>query len=70
MKNTENECVSCGLPCRGNSCPYRNVTRFYCDYCGEEGKLYHYEGKELCKECLIEEVLEECEIVKGSDCYD
>jgi hypothetical protein len=47
------ECVDCGLPCLGNSCPYRNVTRFYCDDCGEETMLYEFEDKELCKDCIF-----------------
>lgn len=63
MKKTENECVDCGLPCLGNSCPYRNVTRFYCDRCGEEDKLYCYDHEELCADCLLKEF----EIVEGSD---
>lgn len=63
MKKIENECVSCGLPCLGSSCPYREVIRFYCDRCGEEKTLYHYEDEELCKDCLLEEF----EIVEGSD---
>lgn len=60
MHKTENECVSCGLPCLGNSCPYRNVTRYYCDKCGEETTLYHFDGEELCIDC-IKNSLEEVE---------
>ena len=63
MHKTENECVSCGLPCWGDSCPYRNVTRYYCDKCGEETTLYHFDGEELCIEC-IEKSLEK---VEGSE---
>lgn len=66
MKKIENECVCCGLPCRGNSCPNRNVARFYCDKCGEETMLYDYDGKELCKDCLAKNFT----IVEGSDIYD
>ena len=36
MIKTENECVDCGLPCLGKSCPYTHVTRIYCDRCGKE----------------------------------
>ena len=60
MKQIENECVGCrgiGLPCMGNSCPNMNVTRFYCDRCGEEEQLYNYDGEELCINC-IEDLLE------------
>lgn len=57
MKQVENDCVDCGLPCLGYGCPYRNVLHFYCDKCGDEAELYHYDGKELCLNC-IEESLE------------
>lgn len=57
----ENECVDCGLPCMGDSCPNRHVKRYYCDKCGEEvEKLYYFDGEELCLDC-IEESLEEVE---------
>lgn len=60
MIKKENECVDCGLPCLGSSCPNRNVIRIYCDKCGEEGKVYHYDGEHLCITC-IEDTLEEVE---------
>lgn len=66
MRKVENECVSCvdiGLHCLGMSCPNRYSVRFYCDRCGYEKKLYHYEGKELCAECILEEL----DVVEGSD---
>ena len=52
-----NECVGCGLPCQGDSCPNRNVPRFYCDSCGDETDLYEFEGEQLCI-CCIEKRLE------------
>lgn len=52
MIKTENECVGCGLPCLGAGCPHRKVTRMYCDECGEETDLYHYDGQELCIDCI------------------
>lgn len=63
MKRIENECVDCGLPCLGDSCPNRNVTRYYCDHCGSEEKLYHYDNNELCEECLLKQF----EVVEGTD---
>ena len=63
MQRIENECVSCGLPCLGDSCPYRNVIRYYCDNCGDENKLYHYDNLEICGECLLKHF----EVVNGSD---
>lgn len=59
MRVKENECVGCrdlGLPCMGSSCPNRNVVRFYCDKCKEESDLYHYDGQELCIDCIIEKL--------------
>lgn len=66
MKKIENECVGCtdtGMRCLGNSCPNRNVIRFYCDRCKEEATLYYWNDEELCQECLIKEM----EVVEGSD---
>ena len=65
MKSIENECVGCPpeLGCLGIICPNRNVARFYCDRCGEEGKLYHYDSEEICEECLLKEF----DVVDGSE---
>ena len=60
MRKIENDCVDCGLPCLGEGCPYRNVPHYYCDKCGDEAPLYHYDGEELCINC-IEEKLEKVE---------
>lgn len=67
MREVLDECVSCPpeLGCIGSACPYKNVVRYFCDECGEEGKLYHYEDEELCEECL----LKRHKVVKGSECY-
>lgn len=65
MKQITNECVKCDLPCIGSFCPNRKVERFYCDRCGEEGKLYHYEGEELCEDCLLKNF----EVVYGSEVW-
>lgn len=62
MLKLENECVSCGLPCLGDGCPYRNVHRYYCDKCGEESTLYYYDGFEMCADCIIEDL----NVVEGS----
>lgn len=61
MQKIENDCVDCGLPCLGNSCPYRNVKHIYCDDCGEEHEnIYKYDDEELCINC-IEKRLEKVE---------
>ena len=56
-KVTTNECVCCGLPCLGDSCPKRNVISFTCDDCKEEfdiDDLYMYEDDVmLCSDCLL-----------------
>ena len=52
MVKYENECVDCGLPCLGNSCPNRNVVRYYCDGCGEECNTYIFDDEELCIDCI------------------
>lgn len=55
MERIENECVDCGLPCLGDTCPYRNVRRLYCDRCDSEAEmLYKVEDEELCEACLLE----------------
>lgn len=55
------QCWSVGLHCRGGACPYYNpVPVRCCDKCESEEQIYHFEGKELCLEC-IEELLEKVE---------
>ena len=59
-----NDCVDCGLPCLYSSCPHYKVKHFKCDCCAEEDvKLYHYEGYQLCAECLLREF----DVVESSD---
>ena len=55
MKIIENECLNCPpeIGCMGDTCPNKNVARFYCDECGEEEMLYCYDGEELCQDCLL-----------------
>ena len=54
----ESGCVDCGLPCVYNTCPHYEYVVYECDCCGEESKLYHFDGQELCLGC-IEARLEE-----------
>lgn len=64
MVKYEDECVGCPteLGCLGSACPNRNVPHFYCDECKDEVEtLYHYDGKELCLEC-IEKMLEKVKV--------
>jgi hypothetical protein len=55
----ENHCCDCavpGYPCRGISCPNRNVEVHYCDRCDTElEKIYEGDyGEELCEDCFNE----------------
>lgn len=54
MIKIENECVGCPpeIGCIGNSCPYLNVPRFYCDECDNEDTLYWWDGRQLCLDCI------------------
>jgi hypothetical protein len=65
MKRIVNECVGCPpeIGCFGDSCPNRNVPRYYCDECGDNAPLYEYEGGEYCIEC-IKKMLD---VVEGSE---
>lgn len=57
MRKVFNECVSCGLPCLGNSCPNRHVERQFCEDCGEEfEELYEFDGQELCETCTLKRI--------------
>jgi Zn finger protein HypA/HybF involved in hydrogenase expression len=47
----------------GKSCPYYEVERFYCDHCKDEAKLYEFDGKELCIDCIEKRLT----VVDGSD---
>ena len=59
MVKYENECCQCATalyPCAGDSCPNRHVKHLYCDKCGEDvEEIFEYDGKELCKKCLMKE---------------
>lgn len=57
MLKYENQCCSCAVPaypCRGASCPNRNVPVYYCDKCKEEisDDVYELDGEHLCEDCL------------------
>lgn len=53
MIKYEDECVDCGKPCLGDSCPNRKVPHTYCDECGDEAdELRELDGEQLCTACL------------------
>ena len=66
MKITQSECMPCNLPCVGRACKYYEVTRYYCDQCGDETKLYDFDGQELCSDCIARQL----SVIEGSACYD
>lgn len=57
-----NECVDCGLPCLGESCPNRNVVRTFCDECGAQADTTEIYGKDLCDECAARFLDKEAEL--------
>lgn len=54
----ENHCVDCGLPCIGNSCPYCNVSVYYCDDCGNKKAKYNIDEDDLCESCADKRIQE------------
>lgn len=55
MIKYENECIGCppDIGCIGESCPYLNVPRLYCDECGNnEDTLYWWDDQQLCLGCV------------------
>ena len=58
MKRIEDDCVDCPreIGCFGSSCPLKNVPHYYCDECGDEGRLYYFNGQDLCRYCLLEKM--------------
>ena len=58
MVKDVNNCVHCGLPCRGSSCPHSHELEYTCDECGAEEdprELYidPLTDMMLCKKCLL-----------------
>lgn len=73
-KMVEN-CVSCGLPCRGSLCPNNSVSAQYtCDECREEfepEELFDFDGDMLCEKCLLAQfkTVKQMEEENGEDYY-
>ena len=66
MTRIENECVGCGLPCLGVSCPNRSVVRYYCDECGAQADTTEIYGMDLCDECAARFLDKEAELYDAS----
>ena len=58
MRRIEDDCVDCPreIGCFGSSCPLKNVPHYYCDQCGDEAPLYHFNDRELCEYCVLDEL--------------
>lgn len=68
MIKYESDCVGCGLPCRGSSCPYYNVKHLYCDNCDEDcEELYELDGSHYCEDCLLTEITHKLTIYDDDD---
>lgn len=73
MRTIENHCVSCGLPCLGNTCPYRRVKVYYCDICGNENAEYTIDGEDYCEECAkdyIKDAFDELTLLEQAEILD
>ena len=74
-KKMVDNCVQCGLPCRGSLCPNNSVSPEYtCDVCGyecEPEELYDSDGSMLCKDCLLEQFMtvKQMEEMNGENYY-
>ena len=61
MVRIENDCVDC--PTCSADCTASHTPHYYCDRCGDETVLYHYEDEELCQDCIYRIV--EIDFVEG-----
>ena len=61
MTRIEDDCVGCPTYCA--NCGRDRTPHYYCDNCGDETKLFRFDDKELCTECLLEQF----DVVEGSE---
>ena len=51
----KDECVDCGFPCLGNSCPYYKVKHYSCDICGVDDDYVDMaiatDDEAICEDC-------------------
>lgn len=67
MIKVESGCVSCGLPCLYEGCPYYKEVHAYCDKCEFEEDLYDFEGEQLCEDCIFERLDTRNHVLYNSD---
>ena len=77
MIKRENHCCSCavpGYPCLGGSCPYVNVSVYYCDDCDSDTYAeYNIGGAHYCEKHLkeyLKEAFEELTISEQAEMLD
>ena len=56
-KVRSSDCVDCGLPCLGQSCPHWERVDYYCDNCNDYAE-YTVDGEELCEKCTEDYIKE------------
>jgi hypothetical protein len=66
MKKIVDMCCGCATDvyaCRGDLCPNRHVTVYYCDKCKceIEDDVYDVDGFDLCEDCLKDEFRKDVE---------
>ena len=44
------------MGCLGKGCPNKRVPHYICDKCDEEDVLYEFEGRQLCSNCVLNEL--------------
>lgn len=66
MTKMESDCVECGLPCLGRTCPHYKVQNHYCDKCkADEYAYYEIDGDEYCESHArdyVQEILEDMDL--------
>ena len=78
MIRYEDDCVGCGLPCIGSSCPHSSKTpHYFCDDCGSEvsgDELYIHptSDEQLCSTCMLAKLdkAEDLPTDDGPDIFD
>lgn len=74
MRKDENACVSCptDLGCL-TSCPYRCVTKYYCDSCGNDNAVFNIAEWDYCSECaevFLQDAFDELTILEKAHILD
>lgn len=52
MIKKETDCLGCGLPCLGYTCPHYKMIYAECDLCGNDDAKYELNDEHLCDDCV------------------